>query len=125
MVDGGGTAGTARMRLRALIVGSIALVAIGAGLAWIFSDTATTSTDDAYVQADKTIVSPKVRGMILEIGARENQPVKAGDKLVRIDHEAYDLKIASAQGDLMAADAAAQAARAGLARLGAEEKLSE
>ena len=125
MVDGGGTAGTTRMRWRALVVGLIALAAIGAGLLWIFSDKATTSTDDAYVQADKTIVSPKVRGMVLQIVAQENRPVKAGDLLVKIDPEEYDLQISKAQGDLMAAKASGAAARAGLSRLDAEEKLAE
>jgi len=125
MVDGGGTAATARMRWRALVVGLIALVAIGAGLAWIFSDKPTVSTDDAYVQADKTIVSPKVRGMVLAVVAQENRAVKAGDVLARIDPEEYDFQIAKAQGDLMAARASAAAARAGLSRLDAEEKVAE
>jgi membrane fusion protein (multidrug efflux system) len=125
MVDGGGTAGSARMRWRALTVGLIALAAIGVGLAWIFSDKSTTSTDDAYVQADKTIVSPKVRGMVLQVVAQENRPVKAGDVLVKIDPEEYDLLIAKAQGDLMAARASQAAAKAGLARLDAEEKVAE
>jgi membrane fusion protein (multidrug efflux system) len=118
-------AATALTRWRALIVGVVALVAIGAGLVWIFSDKAATSTDDAYVQADKTIVSPKVRGMVLQIVARENRPVKAGDLLVTIDPEEYDLQIAKAQGDLMAARASEAAARAGLSRLDAEEKMAE
>jgi membrane fusion protein (multidrug efflux system) len=125
MVDGGGTAATARMRWRALIVGSIALLAIGAGLVWIFSDKATTSTDDAYVQADKTIVSPRVRGMVLQIVAQENRSVKAGDLLVKIDPEEYDLQIAKAQGDLIAAKASQTAARAGLSRLDAEEQVAK
>jgi membrane fusion protein (multidrug efflux system) len=125
MVDGGSTAGAARMRWRALTVGMIALVAIGAGLAWIFSDKPTTSTDDAYVQADKTIVSPKVRGMVLQILAQENRWVTAGDLLVKIDPEEYDLQISKAQGDLMAARASEAAARAGLSRLDAEEKVAE
>jgi membrane fusion protein, multidrug efflux system len=125
MVDGGGTAATARMRWRTLTVGVIALVAIGAGLLWIFSDKPTTSTDDAYVQADKTIVSPRVRGMVLSVVAQENRAVKAGDVLVKIDPEEYDFQIAKAQGDLMAARASAAAARAGLARLDAEEKVAE
>jgi membrane fusion protein (multidrug efflux system) len=125
MVDGGGSAATARMRWRALTVGLIALLAIGAGLLWIFSDKATTSTDDAYVQADKTIVSPKVRGMVLQIVAQENRPVKAGDLLVKIDPEEYDLLISKAQGDLLAARASKAAARAGLSRLDAEEKVAK
>jgi membrane fusion protein (multidrug efflux system) len=125
MVGGGGLAATTRMRWRALIVGLVALAAIAVGLAWIFSDKATTSTDDAYVEADKTIVSPKVRGMVLQVLAHENRPVAAGDLLVKIDPEEYDLKFSQAQGDLMAARASEAAARAGLARLDAEEKFAE
>jgi membrane fusion protein (multidrug efflux system) len=113
------------MRRRALTVGLIAALAIAVGLVWIFSEKPETSTDDAYVAADKTIVSPKVRGMVLEVVAKENRPVKAGDLLVRIDPGEYDLLIAKAQGDLMAARASLQAAGAGLARLDAEEKVAE
>jgi membrane fusion protein, multidrug efflux system len=127
MVDGGsgGQAAAARTTWRALIVSAIALVVIVGGLFFIFSDKPTTSTDDAYVQADKTIVSPKVRGMVLQIVAQENRPVKAGDPLVKIDPEEYDLLIAKAQGDLMAARASEAAAHAGLSRLDAEEKMAE
>ena len=127
MVDGGsgGSAATSRMRWRALIVGGVALVAIAIGLVWIFSDKPTMSTDDAYVQADKTIVSPKVRGMVLQLLAAENQAVAAGALLVKIDPEEYDLQISKAQGDLMAARASEAAARAGLSRLDAEEKFAE
>jgi len=127
MVDGGsgGQAAAARTMWRALIVAVIALVVIAAGLVFIFSDKPTTSTDDAYVQADKTVVSPKVRGMVTEIVAKENRPVAAGAVLVRIDPEEYDLKVSQAQGDLMAARASEQAAKAGIARLDAEEKMTE
>jgi membrane fusion protein (multidrug efflux system) len=121
----GGSAATARMRWRALAVALAAALAIGAGLIWIFADKPTTNTDDAYVQGDKTIVSPKVRGMVQALNVQENRPVKAGDVLVTIDPEEYDLKIAQAQGDLMAARASEQAARAGLARLDAEEKVAQ
>ena len=49
----------------------------------------------------------------------------AGDLLVSIDPEEYDLKIAQGQGDLMAARAAERTARAGLSSLDAEEKVAE
>ncbi|MGH6957316.1 MAG: HlyD family secretion protein, partial [Caulobacteraceae bacterium] len=71
------------------------------------------------------VVSPKVRGMVLAVEARPNRPVAAGAVVVRIDPEEYDLKIAAAKGDLMAAQAAEQAARAGLARLDAQDALAE
>ncbi len=38
------------------------------------------STDDAYVQADSTIVAPKVSGYLSEVLVADNQPVKAGFK---------------------------------------------
>jgi len=127
MASGGSTdsVATARMHRRTLAVALAAAVAIAIGLVWIFAERPTTSTDDAYVQGDKTIVSPKVRGMVLAVAARENRPVKAGELLATIDPEEYDLKVAQARGDLMAAQASEQAARAGLARLDAEEKMAE
>ena len=124
---GGGietSAAASWMRRRGLIVGVLAAVAIAVGLAWIFSDKPTTSTDDAYVEGIKTIVSPKVRGMVQALSVRENQPVAAGALLVTIDPEEYDLQIAKAKGDLLAAQAAEREARAGLGRLDAEEKMA-
>ena len=43
------------------------------------------STDDAYVKADSTIISPKVSGYIAQVLVGDNQPVKAGQLLARID----------------------------------------
>ena len=43
------------------------------------------STDDAYVKADSTIISPKVSGYIAQVLVGDNQPVKAGDLLAMID----------------------------------------
>jgi membrane fusion protein (multidrug efflux system) len=122
-VGSGGPA--ARSHWRTLAVAIVAVVAIAIGLIWIFAERPTTATDDAYVQGDRTIVSPKVRGMVQAVAARENTAVKAGDVLATIDPEEYDLKVAQARGDLMAAQASEQAAKAGLARLDAEEKMAE
>lgn len=43
------------------------------------------STDDAYVGADVTVISAKVPGYIKDVAVADNQFVKAGDLLVRID----------------------------------------
>ena len=43
------------------------------------------STDDAYVQADNTLIAPRVSGYIGELLVTDNQPVKAGQVLARID----------------------------------------
>src|SRR5690242_13407065 len=43
------------------------------------------TTDDAYVKADSTIIAPKVSGYIAEVLVSDNEPVKAGQLLARID----------------------------------------
>jgi membrane fusion protein (multidrug efflux system) len=62
------------------------------------------STDNAYIRQDKVSVSAEVSGTIIEVAVRENQHVKAGDLLFRVDPAPF--RIAAAQAD--AAIAAAQ-----------------
>lgn len=45
------------------------------------------STDNAYVQAGQITISPQIAGRVVEVLVRENQPVKAGDLLFRLDEE--------------------------------------
>jgi membrane fusion protein (multidrug efflux system) len=61
------------------------------------------STDNAYVQQDVVSVSPDVSGRIVEVKVRENQRVKAGDVLFRIDPEPYRIALAQADADLATA----------------------
>ncbi len=52
------------------------------------------STDNAYVQADRVTVAPQVAGRVVEVAVRENQPVKKGEVLFRIDPEPLQLALA-------------------------------
>jgi membrane fusion protein (multidrug efflux system) len=52
-----------------------------------------TSTDDAYVNGDVTPISPKISGYIVEVAVRDNQSVKAGDILFRIDDSDYRARV--------------------------------
>jgi len=63
------------------------------------------STDDAYVQADSTIVAPKVSGYVSEVLVDDNQPVKAGQLLARIDDRDYQTALAQARANVAAAQA--------------------
>jgi membrane fusion protein (multidrug efflux system) len=63
------------------------------------------STDDAYVQADSTIVAPKVSGYLSEVLVDDNQPVKAGQPLARIDDRDYQTALAQARANVAAAQA--------------------
>ncbi|MHB8286083.1 MAG: HlyD family secretion protein [Caulobacteraceae bacterium] len=43
------------------------------------------STNDAYIQADQVNVATRVAGFVDQVFVRDNQPIKAGDPLVKID----------------------------------------
>ncbi|WP_404712328.1 HlyD family secretion protein [Sphingomonas sp. MMS24-J13] len=120
--------GAPRRRLpvspRTLTVSLIAIAAAVGGAAWITAAPSSQSTDDAYVAADATSVAPKVRGLVEAVLVRDNQSVKAGDPLVRIDPEEFDARVASAQADLANAEADVASARAALVSLDAEERLA-
>ncbi|HUI22187.1 MAG TPA: HlyD family secretion protein [Methylocella sp.] len=58
------------------------------------------TTDNAYLQADKVIVAPKVGGFIAEVFADDNQPVKAGEVLARIDDRDFRVAYLQSKADL-------------------------
>ena len=64
------------------------------------------TTDDAYVKADSTIIAPKVSGYIAQVLVADNQPVKAGQVLARIDDRDFRAALDQADADVAAADAA-------------------
>ena len=64
------------------------------------------TTDDAYVKADSTIVAPKVSGYIGEVLVADNEPVKAGQLLARIDDRDFRAALDQARADVAAASAA-------------------
>ena len=64
------------------------------------------STDDAYVKADSTIISPKVSGYIARVLVGDNQPVKAGQVLAEIDNRDFKAALAQADADVAASEAA-------------------
>jgi membrane fusion protein (multidrug efflux system) len=100
----------ARQRRRRLIiaaiVGAVLLVAaIGLGRYWYTTLRWLESTDDAYTQADNTAIMPKVSGYISELLVTDNQRVKAGEVLLRIDPRDYQTAVDQAQSDVAAAEA--------------------
>lgn len=54
------------------------------------------STDDAYVGGEVTVIAPKVAGFIAEVAVLDNQPVHAGDLLLRLDDRDYRAALARA-----------------------------
>jgi membrane fusion protein (multidrug efflux system) len=66
------------------------------------------STDDAYLQADYTTISPKVSGYISAVLVADNEPVKAGQVLARIDDRDFRTALEQAKADVAAAQAQIQ-----------------
>ena len=64
------------------------------------------TTDDAYVKADSTIIAPKVSGYIAEVLVADNEPVKAGQVLARIDDRDFKTALNQAKADVAASEAA-------------------
>ncbi|ANM09709.1 MULTISPECIES: HlyD family secretion protein [unclassified Rhizobium] len=64
------------------------------------------STDDAYVKADYTTVAPKVAGYITQVLVNDNDQVKSGHVLARIDDRDFQAALSQARADVKAAEAA-------------------
>jgi len=71
-------------------------------------------TDDAYIRADAVTVSPKISGYVEQVFVADNQDVKAGTPLVRIDPRDYKAATAQYQAQIDVARANADNVRAGI-----------
>ena len=88
-------------RLILLVVVPIAIV-VGAIAFWL-SAGGVASTDDAYVEADRIAIAPRISGRVVEVDVTENQVVKPGQTLFKIDPEPYQLALQRADAELAAA----------------------
>jgi membrane fusion protein (multidrug efflux system) len=89
-------------RAKALtIAGSTFALAAIAWAAWQFGYAQYhESTDDAYVQANLVYVNAQVGGTVTALGADDNQPVKAGQTLITLDHSDAAVALADASAQL-------------------------
>ncbi|MFK0161164.1 HlyD family secretion protein [Rhizobium sp. NPDC090279] len=72
------------------------------------------STDDAYVQADNSSIAPKISGYLAEVLVKDNETVKAGQPLARIDDRDFRAALDQARADVAAAQATIEADQASL-----------
>lgn len=82
---------------------ALPLLLVAAGAYVWFTSGRYVSTDNAYVQQDKVSVSADVGGRIVAVNARENQMVKQGDLLFRIDPEPYRIALEQANAAIATA----------------------
>jgi membrane fusion protein (multidrug efflux system) len=82
-----------------LMAGGAAVVLAGAAYAYVTGGRHQ-STDDAYVQAAGVDISANIAGRVVEIDVKENQRVKAGQVLFRLDLAPHDLAVAQAAANV-------------------------
>jgi membrane fusion protein (multidrug efflux system) len=119
-----------------LILGAAALVALAVaakeGYYYWTTGQYLVSTDDAYLKADITAIAPKVQGYVKDIAVRENQKVKAGDLLMRLDDGDYvnalktaESRVATQAVTIRRIAAQAEAAKASVAQAQAQKVSAE
>ncbi|MFK8328675.1 HlyD family secretion protein [Pseudomonas sp. BJa5] len=91
-------------KLLGVLLCASALALLAGGWAVAFN-AASTSTDNAYVRGDVTSLAAKVAGYVTAVEIEDNQSVRAGDVLFRIDDEDYRAHLAQAQANIKAAEA--------------------
>jgi len=94
-------------RKRLILLALLVIVGGGAaykGYDWYTRTRFLVSTDDAYVKADTAVIAAKVSGYISFVSVIDNQPVKAGDLLVKIDDGDYKLAVDAAQRKVQTQD---------------------
>ncbi|MBL8547674.1 MAG: HlyD family secretion protein [Hyphomonadaceae bacterium] len=121
---------TAKVRSMAQSLGRRGLMIVGGALFfvlvaiwggnWFFVGRHMVTTDNAYVRADISLISPQIEGYVRAIPVAENQSVHAGDILVEIDPTDYQARLAAARAALAEAQGARQSQQAGRALASAD-----
>ena len=89
-----------RQNLRLVLLVIIPLIALAAGLVFYLTGGRYVGTDDAYVGAQKVLITPDISGKIIASSLREGQHVAAGDELFKIDPEPFRLAVQQAKAKL-------------------------
>jgi membrane fusion protein, multidrug efflux system len=102
----GRRAGFLRRRPIVSAIGAMLLAsALGGGYLYLDCARHFQSTDDAFIAARQSSLAPKVSGYLTAVPVTDNQHVKAGDVIARIDDRDYRVALAQAEAQVAAAQA--------------------
>jgi membrane fusion protein (multidrug efflux system) len=91
-----------RKRLRMILLIVLPLLALAGGAAFYLGTGRYITTDNAYVGAQKVLITPDISGKVSRVIVREGQHVKAGDELFDIDRQPFQIAVDMAQAKLAA-----------------------
>jgi membrane fusion protein (multidrug efflux system) len=102
----GGLISAFRKHPIAMIV-CLGLIAVGlvGGTAWYLHARHLETTDDAFIESRPVLISPQVTGNIVEVNVTDNQIVKSGDLLAKIDPRDYQAAVDQAAAQIRQAEA--------------------
>jgi membrane fusion protein, multidrug efflux system len=89
-----------RSLLRFVLLLVLPLVAAAGGLTFYLLTGRYISTDNAYIGAQKVLITPDVSGKIIRVFVREGQRVSPGDRLLEIDPQPYQFALVQAKAKL-------------------------
>jgi membrane fusion protein (multidrug efflux system) len=87
-------------RLRTILLVGLPLLAVIAGGAIYLMGGRYVSTDNAYVGAQKVLITPDISGKVINVAVREGQRVNPGDVLLTLDPQPYQLALDQAKAKL-------------------------
>ena len=89
-----------RKRLRMMLLIVLPLIALLGGTIFYLMGGRYISTDNAYIGAQKVLITPDISGRIVHVAVREGQHVSPGDELFTLDPEPFRLAVQQAQAKL-------------------------
>jgi membrane fusion protein (multidrug efflux system) len=101
-----------REKLRRPLLIAVPILLAAGGLAEYLGETRYVATDDAFVRAAKDSINARISGQVVEIAVRDNQPVRKGQLLFRIDPEPYRIAVEQAGARLNSARLSVRALKA-------------
>jgi membrane fusion protein (multidrug efflux system) len=106
--------------IRPLLLVVVPAVVALVGLYWCAMSGRYVSTENAYVKADMVAISPDVDGRVVAVEVAENQHVRQGDVLFRLDPEPFQIALDMAEAKMLAVRNDIEASRAEFRQIEAE-----
>jgi membrane fusion protein (multidrug efflux system) len=85
----------------------LAVLIVGLSVIWLFTEDVNPKTDDAQVDGNAIVISPRVPGYVLKMNIDDNTAVNAGDLMIQLDPADYQTRVDQAQAALAVAEARA------------------